>query len=123
MNNLIKIQDKTYELAASAMDGNADIYGQTLHEICRFHELSIQRVKSPDLRAIEQGKYALFMLSQIMNFAPSDHVNTLKRIILLCDCAIDTLIKLEGRNTTYYSVHISACRKCRGIAAELHSMR
>ena len=46
MNHLIETEGRVYLLAASAAGGRVAVYGQTLFEVCRFHELSLRRIRS-----------------------------------------------------------------------------
>lgn len=85
MNHLIETEGRVYLLAASAAGGRVAVYGQTLFEVCRFHELSLRRIRSVEAKALERGRYALFMLSQIENFDSRDRLWALGRILLLCD--------------------------------------
>ena len=74
MNHLIETEGRVYLLAASAAGGRVAVYGQTLFEVCRFHELSLRRIRSVEAKALERGRYALFMLSQIENFDSRDRL-------------------------------------------------
>ena len=109
MNHLIETEGRVYLLAASAAGGRVAVYGQTLFEVCRFHEA----------KALERGRYALFMLSQIENFDSRDRLWALGRILLLCDSAIDTFESMENREKSLYRAQVAACRTCRLRAAEL----
>ena len=113
MNHLIETEGRVYLLAASAAGG------QTLFEVCRFHELSLRRIRSVEAKALERGRYALFMLSQIENFDSRDRLWALGRILLLCDSAIDTFESMENREKSLYRAQVAACRTCRLRAAEL----
>lgn len=97
MNHLIETEGRVYLLAASAAGGRVAVYGQTLFEVCRFHELSLRRIRSVEAKALERGRYAFFMLSQIENFDSRDRLWALGRILLLCDSAIDTFESMENR--------------------------
>ena len=74
MNHLIETEGRVYLLAASAAGGRVAVYGQTLFEVCRFHELSLRRIGSVEAKALERGRYAPFMLSQIENFDSRDRL-------------------------------------------------
>ena len=74
MNHLIETEGRVYLLAASAAGGRVAVYGQTLFEVCRFHELSLRRIRSVEAKALERGRYAFFMLSQIENFDSRDRL-------------------------------------------------
>lgn len=102
MNHLIETEGRVYLLAASAAGGRVAVYGQTLFEVCRFHELSLRRIRSVEAKALERGRYALFMLSQIENFDSRDRLWALGRILLLCDSAIDTFESMENRERSLY---------------------
>ena len=119
MNQLIETEGRVYLLAASAAGGRVAVYGQTLFEVCRFHELSLRRIRSVEAKALERGRYALFMLSQIENFDSRDRLWALGRILLLCDSAIDTFESMENREKSLYRAQVAACRTCRLRAAEL----
>lgn len=90
------------ELAASVSKGRVDIYGLSLEEVCQRHRQTINKTASYDLRAIEQGKYAIFMWSQISNFSPGRRQEALNHIIVLLESAIDTLTRLENREKSKY---------------------
>jgi len=113
MNHLIETEGRVYLLAASAAGGRVAVYGQTLFEVCRFHELSLRRIRSVEAKALERGRYALFMLSQIENFDSRDRLWALGRIILLCDSAIDTFESMENRERSLYRAQVAACRTWR----------
>lgn len=83
---------------------------QTLFEVCRFHELSLRRIRSVEAKALERGRYAFFMLSQIENFDSRDRLWALGRILLLCDSAIDTFESMENREKSLYRAQVAACR-------------
>ena len=119
MNHLIETEGRVYLLAASAAGGRVAVYGQTLFEVCRFHELSLRRIRSVEAKALERGRYAFFMLSQIENFDSRDRLWALGRILLLCDSAIDTFESMENRERSLYREQVAACRTCRLRAAEL----
>lgn len=91
-----------YELAATSRSKSVRIYGQSLEEVCLRHKDAIKRTASYDLRAIEQGKYATFMLSQIQNFSPGRRKEVLRHIIVLLETAIDTLSGLENHKKSKY---------------------
>ena len=90
MNHLIETEGRVYLLAASAAGGRVAVYGQTLFEVCRFHELSLRRIRSVEAKALERGRYALFMLSQIENFDSRD------RRVLIRFAASTALVVCKG---------------------------
>lgn len=91
-----------YELAASSVQDSVQIYGRSLEEVCLFYRKSVKRTVSFDLRAMEQGQYAIFMWSQIHNFSPGRQKEVLRHIIVLLEIAIDTLTGLENREKSKY---------------------
>ena len=117
MNHLIETEGRVYLLAASAAGGRVAVYGQTLFEVCRFHELSLRRIRSVEAKALERGRYALFMLSQIENFDSRDRLWALGRILLLCDSAIDTFESMENREKSLYRAQVAAVPPSGGRAA------
>lgn len=119
MNHLIETEGRVYLLAASAAGGRVAVYGQTLFELCRFHELSRDVSARSRRRPSSEVAYALFMLSQIENFDSRDRLWALGRILLLCDSAIDTFESMENRERSLYRAQVAACRTCRLRAAEL----
>ena len=88
--------DLYYELAASSRSGSVRIYGQSLDEICRRHAELAARAGHPDLRAIEQGHYASFMLQQLDRLSDPRPI-ALKRIVALLEQAVATLEKSQNR--------------------------
>ena len=76
-------------------------------------------IRSVEAKALERGRYAFFMLSQIENFDSRDRLWALGRILLLCDSAIDTFESMENREKSLYRAQVAACRTCRLRAAEL----
>lgn len=93
--------DLYYELAASSRNGSVRIYGQSLDEICRRHADLVAQAGNPDLRAIEQGRYAIFMLQQLDRLSDPRSV-ALKRIVALLEQAVATLEKSQNRSCRRY---------------------
>lgn len=91
-----------YELAASVRGETVGIYGRSLEEVCLRHKGAIKKTVSYDLRAIEQGQYAIFMLSQLDNFPPHRQAAVSRRITVLLEDAIETLHSLENRERSKY---------------------
>ncbi len=52
MNHLIETVGRVFLLAASAAGGRVAVYGHTLFEVCRFHELSLRRIRSVEAKAL-----------------------------------------------------------------------
>lgn len=107
------------ELAASVRKNVVEIYGHSLEDVCQRHRQAIKNTASYDLRAIEQGKFAMFMLSQIQNFAPQKRKDVCRHIVVLLETAIDTLSGLENRNKSKYHHIIHDFRQQLEVAASL----
>ncbi len=91
-----------YELAASVRGNFVEIYGRSLEEVCQRHRGAIKKTVSYDLRALEQGRYAIFMLSQIHNFPAHRRKAVLCHINFLLEDAVETLLSLENRERSKY---------------------
>lgn len=93
--------DLFYELAASSRRGSVRIYGRSLDEICWRHADLVAHVKSPERRAIEQGRYAEFMWQQLDRLTCPRAV-ALGRIVDLLERAVAALEKSESRSQRSY---------------------
>ncbi len=89
-----------YQLAASTRGGSIRIYGESLEEVCRRHRSIIRRTKDSAAKALEKGRYALFMLEQIDRF--HDRRARLLLIAALLETAIDTLTQANGGDSVKY---------------------
>ncbi len=62
------MKKQNYELVASVRQGKVNIYGYALERVCRFYREAIQNASSQEQKAIEMGRYAIFLLQQIEHF-------------------------------------------------------
>ena len=113
--------EKNYccELVASVTGETVRIFGYSLEESCRVYERIIKRMVSDEQKAIEQGRYALFILEQIEQFPFVERIVRLRYAGLLLNNAIGILEASEKNIRTRYSRQIELFRKNYLIADKL----
>lgn len=123
---MMKIQAKnneiiSYELVASAHCGQTHIYGRTLEEISALHVAVIRKAESAELRAIEQGRYARFLLEHINDYNAVLHDKKLQLAITLTECSVFVLKNSKRNKKGRYNKLISILERCRADAMKLLS--
>lgn len=122
----MKIESKnkeviSYELVASSNCKQTHIYGQTLEEISALHVISIRDIHSDDLKAMEQGRYACFILEHIKDYNVSQHYKKLQLVITLIECSVFVLKNSKRNKNGFYDKRINILEKCRTKAKKLLS--
>lgn len=84
------MEKKDYVLDAFTFQGRVEIFGESLEEVFQLHRDAIEKANRPDLKAIEMGRYAIFMSEQLENFG--NHKDEMRQGIAdLLNCAVTTL--------------------------------
>lgn len=99
------MKKKDYALVAFTFQERVVIFGKSLEEICQMYRDSIEKTKRPDLKAIEMGRYAIFILEQWRNFGNCGYEIKLGAADLL-NCAVTTL--LDDPRKTYWNSPVLA---------------
>ncbi|MFR2509920.1 hypothetical protein, partial [Odoribacter laneus] len=91
------MEKKDCVLVAFTFQGRVEIFGKSLEEVFQLHRKAIEKANRPDLKAIEMGRYVIFMLEQWRNFG--NHSLERRRIIAdLLNYAVTTLQEDGRRN-------------------------
>lgn len=100
-----KDEKKDYALVAFTFQERVVIFGKSLEEICQMYRDSIEKTKRPDLKAIEMGRYAVFILEQSGNFGNCEYAMKQGAVDLL-NCAVIAL--LDDPRKTYWNSPVLA---------------
>lgn len=111
----------SYELVASAKCKQVHIYGRTLEEVSVLSVSSIRETKCADLKAIEQGRYASFILEHINDYNVSQHLKKLQLAKTLTECSLFVLRNSKRNRKGFYNKQIGILEKYRAEAIRLLS--
>lgn len=111
----------SYELVASANCKQVHIYGRTLDDVSVLSVNSIKETRSADWKAIEQGRYARFILEHINDFNVSQHSKKLQLAKTLTECSLFILRNSKRNKKGLYNKQISILEKYRAEAVKLLS--
>lgn len=120
MDKQIKTKEnKPCELVASVRNGNMQMYGETLEEVCQLYEQSVRNTKHPLRKALERTRYVEFIIKHINEFDNRSYPKILDRIVTLCDCAIAALSDTKYGERMPHPEAVHVLKRSLKLATEL----